>query len=104
MIITALLMKALRGVKDFVATRHTLFQLSRLSPRVLCDMGFDPADIAAVRNGEMRPAEPFRRRARRIALTEAEQQPRLLAQTKEAAAPKATACMPDLKPAQDICC
>ena len=104
MIITALLMKALRGVKDFVATRHALFQLSHLSPRVQRDMGFDPEDIAAVRNGELRPAEPFRRRARRIALTEAEQQPRLPAQTKEAAAMKAAALMPDLTPAQDVCC
>ena len=110
MIITGLLLKALRGVAAAVTNRYALFQLSRLSPHLLRDMGFDPDDIAAVRNGELRPAEPFRRRLQRRAKADADLRARLSPPARERpeeARPNPQAdpvCLQTLAPAQDICC
>ena len=110
MIITGLLLKALRGANAIIANRYALFRLSRLSPHILRDMGFDPDDIAAARNGELRPAEPFRRRLQRRAKADAELQALLSPPARERPEdilPNKQAdpvCLPTLAPAQDACC
>ena len=49
-------------IYNHVAERRLLKKLSRHSPHLMRDMGFDPEEIVAAANGEMAVSEPFRLR------------------------------------------
>ena len=53
------------GFHRHFTERRVLARLARMSPHLMRDMGFDPEDIRAAADGEMRASEPFRRRLTR---------------------------------------
>ena len=89
----------------YFADRHTLRKLARMSPHMIRDMGFDPDEVWAVANGEMRVSELFKLRLirRQQEAEEANPGTTALPEKDHGRAPE-TATMPRYEPVGGECC